>query len=326
MMQHPRVGLVCFGLAVFALMMGSAVAQSYPTKSIQLVVPWSAGGALDALARRLQPSLTEKLGQFIVIENPTGANGTVGTATVARAKPDGYTLLFTIESHVINPSLYTKLPYHALDDFEPVARIASAPMFLLANPKLPANSVADVVRLAKEKPGTLAYGSIGLGSQHHLVGARFAQQTGIQIQHVPYRGGAPALNDLVAGHVQIMFSSVTSTFPQVQSGHLKALAALWPERLPHLPDVPTTAEAGYPDFVAASWFALLAPKGTPPDVIAKLHRALGEAIGTPAAKEGLAALKLHVNFSPSPKEFSAFMRDEYERYGRIVREQNITLN
>jgi tripartite-type tricarboxylate transporter receptor subunit TctC len=315
------------GAGLVALAATHAAAQTaYPEKSVTLVVPWSAGGALDSLARRLQSSLAKALGQSIIIDNPTGANGTVGTAAVARAKTDGYTLLFTIEAHILNQTLYKNLSYHALKDFAPVAQVAIAPMTLLVNPKLPVNSVADVVRLAKEKPGSINYGSIGLGSQHHLVGVRFAQQTQIEIQHVPYRGGAPALNDLVAGHVQIMFSSVTSTFPLVQSGQLKALAALWPERLPHLPDVPTMAEAGYPGLIAASWFGMLAPKGTPPEIIAKLHAALAEAIESPEAKEGLAALKLQVNFSKSPDDFAKFLGEELERYERVVREQNLTIN
>lgn len=321
------VRLLCLAaLALACGTTGSAAQDAYPNRTIQLFVPWPPGGALDAITRIVQPGLSRQLGQSIVIDNRSGANGTVGTAVVARSQPDGHVLMATIEAHLANQSLYQNLPYNALNDFVPIARIASTPILLVAHPSFPANDVPSLVRLAKEKPKTLSFGSIGVGSQHHLVGTMFSQRAGLDLVHVPYRGGGPAINDLVAGHIPMMFLTVASVTPLMKDGRVKVLAALSRERLPDFPNVPTMAEAGFPEVEAATWFGLMAPRGTPPEVVAKIYHALDVTLQEDEVKRRLAGLGVQPSLSKSPEEFATFVKGEFEKYERIIRANNITLN
>jgi tripartite-type tricarboxylate transporter receptor subunit TctC len=318
-----RRGFLCFTLSCF--LPSIAAADDYPTKPIQVVVPWAAGGVLDSVARWLQPSLANNLGQPIVIENRSGANGTVGTAFVARSKPDGYTILMTIESHVINQSLFHNLSYNAFEDFEPIALIGGGPLLLIANKKTPWNSVAQVVEAAKEKPGSVTYASIGAGSQHHLVGLLLAQHARIELTHVPYRGGGPAMVDLIAGNVPLMILSITGVLPLLQSDEIKVLAVFAPQRIPLLPSVPTIAEAGYPGIEAAVWFGSLVPRETPLPIRVKLLAAFRAAASGADVQEHFAKLGLQTTIR-GPDEFQAIMKADFQKYDGVARTLNLDLN
>jgi tripartite-type tricarboxylate transporter receptor subunit TctC len=300
-------------------------ANEYPSKPVQLVVPWAAGGVLDSITRSLQPGMARNLGQQIVVENRSGANGTLGTAFAARAQADGYTVLMTIESHVINHALYRNLPFNPFDDFEPIALIGGGPMLLIANKDAPMNSVADIVRMAKEKPGSVSYASIGAGSQHHLVGLLLARKAGIEITHVPYRGGGPAMSDLAAGHVPLMFLSISGVLPLLQTGKVKAIAVFAPERVAQLPDVPTIAESGYPGIEAAVWFGALVPRGTPAPVRERLLAAVSEAVAMPDVQDRFAKLGLRTTLARS-EEFRRVMKLDYEKYHEVAASLNLSLN
>ena len=219
-----------------------AGADEYPSRPVQLVVPWAAGRVLDSVTRTLQPPLTQALGQPVIIENRTGANGTLGTAYAARSAADGYTVLMTIESHVINQAIYRKLPFDAFLDFEAIALIGGGPILLIANKEAPMDSVADVIRIAKEKPGSISYGSIGAGSQHHLLGLLLSRNAVVELTHIPYRGGGPAMSDLITGQIPLMFLSVSGVLPLLETGKIKALAVFAAERHPKLANVPTIGE------------------------------------------------------------------------------------
>jgi tripartite-type tricarboxylate transporter receptor subunit TctC len=281
-----RVGWLVLAVAAW-LAPWQVQAQAYPEHPVRFVVPYPPGGGTDVIARIVQGKLQAALGQNIVIDNKGGAGGSVGTDVVAKAPADGYTVLFTLNSHTVNPAIYAKLPFDTLKDFEPVGTVASLPQILVANPAFPANTVAELIALAKAKPGTLAYASVGVGSPGHLAGELFKLRTGTQMTHVPYRGGGPAVTDVMGGQVPLLWVSIPAAAQHVKSGKLKALGVSTLKRSAAFPDVPTLQEAGVADFEVDSWYAMFVPAKTPKAVIAKLNQALNTTLQDPEVREKL---------------------------------------
>jgi len=302
-----------------------ASAQAYPVRPVRVVIPLGTGGTTDVPGRIVAQRLSEALGQQFIVENKTGAGGTIGADFVAKSKPDGYTLLLTATPFVITANLYKNLPYNALTDFAPVIRVASGPYVLTVHPSLGVNSVRELIALAKAQPGKIDYVSSGNGSAQHLVGAMFAHMAAIQLSHVPYKGSSQAQQDLVAGMVKVGFLGTPIVIPHVKSGRLKALAVSTAQRSPHMPDAPTIAEAGVPGFEALVWVGLLAPAGTPPDIVAKLNSEITRLLGAPDVRQLLASSGV----DPTPttsKEFGVYLRSEYDKWGKVVRDSGAQIN
>jgi tripartite-type tricarboxylate transporter receptor subunit TctC len=299
-----------------------ALAQSWPTKPVRVVVSFAPGGVHDNLARLLQPKLTEALGQPMLIENRAGAGGNIAAEAVAKSAPDGYTFLVASEAIATNEALYGKLAYDPYKDLAPVGKLADFPMALVAYPGLAAANVRELVAMAKGKAGSISYGSAGIGSSGHLAGELFSAMAGVEMTHVPYKGGAPAAADLVAGRLQIMFLSLQLSSPQVRSGKLKALAIAGPKRASQLPDVPSTAEQGYPEFDVLLFSSMLAPAGTPAPVIGRMNAELVKALKSPDVAGKLTDMG-GLPAPSSPDEFTRILRREGERWGKLIRARNI---
>ena len=306
--------------ALPALFATLAAAQTYPTKSIRIVVPFPPGGATDMLARDVAQKLTEVWAQPVIVDNRPGAAGNIGSELVAKAAPDGYTLeMGTVGTHAINASLYAKMPYDHVKDFVPVILVASVPNVLVVNPAVPVNSVAELVAYAKANPGKLNFASSGAGTSIHLSGELFKTMAGVQMTHIPYKGSAPALQDLIGGQVQLMFDNLPPSLPQIKAGKLRALAVTSAARAPALPDVPTVAEAGLPGFEASSWFGLLAPAGTPPTIVARLNAEVAKWLATPEAKDKLS--KQGANAAGgTPEDFVKHIATETAKWAKVVKE------
>ena len=302
-----------------------AAAQSWPTKAVRVVVPLSAGGFADVPARLLAPRLSAKFGQQFYVENRPGAGGTIGSDAVAKAEPDGHTLLFTATPHVISPWLYKTMPYDALKDFAPVARLASGPYALVVNPALKVGTVAELIAAAKAQPGEIYYASSGNGSAQHLVTAMFASLAGIKLNHVPYKGSGPAMQDLVSGQVKLSFAGVPNVINHVRNGRLRILGVTTATRWPELPEVPTIAEAGVAGYDAALWLCLLAPLATPPEIVQRLLAEIGTQLQDAELQKNLRATGIAPALQ-GPQELAAFMRAEHEKWGRVVRETGATIN
>ncbi len=307
-----------------ALAFGAA-AQSYPHKPIRIVVPFGPGGFTDVAARILQKELAPALGQPIVIENKPGAGSTIGTAEIAKATPDGYTLVMISTTHVISPHLYKSMPYHPIKDFTPVMKLAEGPYVLAVHPSLPVRSVADLIALAKARPNVIDYASSGNGSAQHLVGALFVTLAGAPLSHVPYKGSSQAMNDVLGGQVKVTFAGVPNVLPNLGSGKLRALAVSTKKRYAELPDVPTIAESGVPGFDATIWLGLLAPPGTPREVVNKLNAAVTSVLSGAEARKLMATAGVDVATS-TPEEFGALLQSELDRWGKVVRETGATVN
>lgn len=320
--MHIRTTLILF----WALMSSAAAAQDYPSRPVTLIVPFAAGGSTDVIARVVAEAMRRPLGQSLVVDNRGGAGGSIGTAAIAKAAPDGYTIgMGTASTLAINPAAYKALPYDISRDLEPVGLIAQVPNVITVNPKLPAKTVAELVALAKAEPGKLTYGSAGNGSVSHLMGEQFKLSTGTDIIHVPYRGVGPALNDAVGGQIAIMFDNLPTSLPLIQDGKLRALAVSSPKRLTVLPDVPTFAELGLNDLDWMAFFGLIAPAKTPKAVIDKLNAALKDALANPQVRDTLA--KQQAQPEPgAPGDFAALIRTQYERMRRAVMAAKIEVN
>ena len=309
------------GVAAFAALASVASAQPYPAKPIRIVVPFPAGGTTDILARAVAAKLTETTGQPAVVDNRPGAGGNIGAELVAKSAPDGYTFLMgTGGTHAINPGLYAKMPYDHVKDFAPVILVAGVPNVLVVNPALPVNSVQELIAYIKANPGKVNFASSGSGTSIHLSGELFKTMTGLQLTHVPYKGSAPALQDLVGGQVQIMFDNLPSSLALIKGGKLKALAVTSAERSSALPDVPTVAEAGLPGFEASSWFGLLAPAGTPKEAIAKINGEVAKWLATPEAKEKLASQGAIAASGLTPEDFQKHIASETTKWAKVVKE------
>jgi len=299
--------------------------QGWPSRPIRMVVPLSPGGFADVPGRILASRLSALLGYNVFVENRPGAGGTIGADFVAKSAPDGYTLLFTGTPHVISAWIYKKLPYDALKDFEPVALVASGPYVLVVNPQLPVHSVRELVAAAKAQPGKIDYASSGNGSAQHLVSALFASMAGIELNHVPYKGSGPAMQDLLGGQVKVSFAGIPNVLPHVKAGRLRALAVSTPQRSPDLPDVPTAAEAGVPGYQATLWLNLAAPAGTPGDIVQRIYAETARALQDAELQQNFRSAG--VEASPmSPQELAGFMRGEYEKWGKVVRDTGATVN
>ena len=302
-----------------------AAAQTWPSKPVRMVVPLSPGGFADVPARLLAPRLSAQFGRQFYVENRPGAGGTMGTDHVAKSEADGHTLLFTATPHVISPWLYKALPYDALKDFAPVALVASGPYALVVNPQLQVGTLRELIAAAKAQPGEIDYASSGNGSAQHLVAAMFASLAGINLNHVPYKGSGPAMQDLVSGQVKVSFAGIPNVLSHVRSGRLRILAVTTAARWPDLPEVPTVAEAGVPGYEAALWLAVLAPASMPAEIVKRLHAEIGRALQDAELLQGLRAAGIAPNLK-GPQELGAFMRAEYEKWGRVVRETGATVN
>ncbi|MBD8544620.1 tripartite tricarboxylate transporter substrate binding protein [Oxalobacteraceae sp. CFBP 8755] len=311
-------------LGLLALTPMAAQAQAFPTKAITIIVPFSAGGTTDILARVLGQFISKDLGQPVIIDNRAGAGGNIGTQLVARAAPDGYTILMgTVGTHAINQSLYPKLAFDPIKDFAPLTRVALVPNLLVANPAQPFKTVKELMAYAKANPGKVTFGSSGSGTSIHLSGELFKQMAGVDIQHVAYKGSAPAVNDLLGNHIAIMFDNMPSAISHVKAGKLRPLAVTTAQRSPALPDVPTIAEAGVPGYEATSWFGLLAPAKTPAPVVARLNTSILKALADPDVKKKL----LEQGAEPAgetPAQFAAFIASETVKWGKIVKQSGAT--
>ncbi len=309
--------------AVLALMLATAgaSAQGYPTKPIRLVVPYPAGGPLDIMARAIGQKLTEAWKQPVVVDNRAGAGGNIGADFVAKSAPDGYTLLMgAVATHAINPSLYSKIPYDPVKDFAPVALVAQVPNILVVNPAVPAKTVRELIALARAQPGTLNFGSGSTGSTGHLAGELFNTMAGVKMVHIPYKGAAPATADLLGGQVQLMFDNLASALPNVKAGKLRALAVTTLARSPAIPELPTIAESGLPGFDLTTWFGLLVPAGTPPEIVARLNAEIVRALDAKDMRERLEKMGAEPLSNNTPERFAAFIRSEAAKYARVVKD------
>jgi tripartite-type tricarboxylate transporter receptor subunit TctC len=304
--------------ALGTLTIAASAQAAYPDKPVNIVVGFSAGGTTDVVARIMAKELTQELGQTFVVENKPGAGSNIATDYVRRAKPDGYTLLFVAVTSAINQTLYRNVKFDLTKDFDAVALGAKVPNILVVNPGVPVNSVQELVEYGKANPGVLAFASSGSGTSIHMAGELFKMRTGLDVLHVPYKGSAPAVTDLIGGQVQFMFDNMPASWPHVKGGKLKALAVTTAHRSPSAPDLPTMQELGFENFDVSSWFGLIAPAGTPREVIEKLNAAMVKAQDNPEVKkafEGLGA----VGEKTTPEEFAAFIKSEVESWAPVVK-------
>jgi len=320
---HRRRSTLAVGLALGALMLSPLAAQAqgaYPSKPITIIVPFSAGGTTDILARVIGQGLSRDLGQPVVVDNRAGAGGNIGAQAVARAAPDGYTLVMgTVGTHAINASLYAKMPFDPVKDFAPISRVALVPNLLVAHPAQPYKNVKELIAYAKANPGKVTVANSGVGTSIHLSAELFKHMAGVDIQNVAYRGSAPALNDLIGGHTAVMFDNMPSAIGYVRAGKLRPLAVTTANRSAALPDVPTVAESGVPGFEATSWFGLLAPAKTPAPVIARLNASIQKVLADPEVKKKL----LEQGAEPlgeTPQQFAGFIASESAKWGKVVKQ------
>ncbi len=308
-------------LSAFLLLAGAAVAhaQPWPSKPVRLVVPYSPGAGTDAISRILAQKVGDALGQQVVVDNRPGAGGSIGTDIVAKSPADGYTLLFVPTSHAINANLYARLAYDTLKDFATVSVVASLPVVLAVASQVPAKSVKDLVALAKGKPGQMTMASSGNGSVFHLTGEMFKGAAGVNIIHVPFKGGAPAVTALVGGQVDMAFETSVTLVPHIRSGKLTPLAVASAKRIAILPDVPTLAEAGYPGILSENWYGLYAPAGTPKEVISRLYTELDRAIHSPDVREKLSQQGAEIR-ETTPEQGTAFLQAEMAKWAKVIRD------
>ncbi|MDB5838241.1 MAG: hypothetical protein JWQ23_193 [Herminiimonas sp.] len=317
-----RAVLVAGVLSVFAQ---TAFAQAYPTKPIRLIVPFAPGGFTDVVARVVGQKLSGSLGQPIVVENKPGAGSTIGTDFVAKAAPDGYTLVMVSSTHVISPWLYKSIPYDPIKSFTMISKLADSPYVLMVNSKVPARDVKEFIALAKSKPDNIHYASSGNGSAQHLIGGLFMSMTGTKLMHVPYKGSGMASQDLMAGVVESTFAGVPNALSAIQSGRARALAVTSAKRSPQLPDVPTLQEAGVPGYDATVWLALMAPAGTPKDIVNRLNTELAKLLTAPDVRKTLSDSGVELSLS-TPEAMQEYMVQERERWGKVVKEAGIRID
>jgi tripartite-type tricarboxylate transporter receptor subunit TctC len=315
---NSALRFICFlGLALAATL---AAAQGYPSKSIRLLVPFPPGGTSDLVARAIAPKLGELLGQQIIIDYKAGAGGSIGTAEVARAAPDGYTLLIVWDTHTVNHHIY-KVQYDFFKSLDPISLLVQGPVMLVANPGFPPSTMKELIDYAKANPDKVTYGSAGTGSSNHLAGLLFSQITGVRMLHIPYKGGGPLITDILGGHVNIVFGTVPPIEQYLRSGRLKPIAVLSKSRIPQFPDVPAANET-VPGLEAKTWIGLLAPAGTPKENVARVNQEIARTLADPQVKERLASRGFQIVGS-SPESFAAFLRQESDLAGRLVRDAGI---
>jgi len=310
--------LVALGIATFALC-AVAQAQDYPSRPIRVVVPFSAGGAVDGPMRIIAEAMSKSLGVGVIVDNKPGAGATIGTDVVAKSSPDGYTLLLASQTNVISATLYPKLPYDPMEDFVPISLVGREPGVLVVNPSLPVKTFQEFVAYVKERPGKVDYGSSGNGSGQHLFMALLASSLSLKMNHVPYRGSGQATTDLISGQVQASIPGTAGMVGHIRAGKLRALAVTGARRSPQLPDVPTLAESGVPGFEAYVWMGLMAPKGTPPPIVDKLHREVLRALGNDDVKKYMENAGIEIVGS-TPAEFGSYFRADKERWAKVIKE------
>jgi tripartite-type tricarboxylate transporter receptor subunit TctC len=310
------------GAAALPVFARSASAQSYPSRPVRVIVPFAPGGPTDVCARLIAQKLSEQLGSQFYVENVTGAGGNIGTGQAARATADGYTILITVNNYLINPTLYAKVPYDAIKDFEAVTLAAVFPSALLVHPSLPANNVKELIELIKQSPGKYSFASPGFGTPSHLLGEQFRVVLGLDLVHVPYGGSGPVITSVIAGHTLIGFAALSAAVPYVKDGTLRALAVLSKNRSQAVPDLPTIAEAGYPELDADPWIGVLVPTGTPKEIIAVLHREIVKIVTRPDIKERISTLGFDA-VGTSPEEFTVQIKLESEKWAKVIRAAKI---
>jgi tripartite-type tricarboxylate transporter receptor subunit TctC len=323
-MMKKMLVAVCLGWGI-VLAATVIYAQPYPNKAIRFVVPFPPGGGTDIVARTVTTKLSEALGVPVVVDNRGGAGGTIGTELVARAAPDGYTLVLVSGSHVINPSIYQKLPYDSLRDFSPITLLVSAPGVLVVNPLVPAKNVQELIQLAKSKPGQLNYASAGSGTPPHLAAELFKAMAGVDIIHVPYKGNAQALTDVLGGYVSLTFPTMPSALPHVKNGKLRALGVTSAQRSRSAPEIPTIAESGVPGYEASSWYGVLAPASTPPAIVNKLHDAILNLLQLQDVKERLFGQGLEPS-GETPEQFTKRIEREIQKWSKVVKATDARVN
>ena len=302
---------------------GVASAQdAFPSKPVHLLVPFPPGGAVDIVGRTLGDELSKRWGQSVIIENRPGAGGTIASQAAAKAPPDGYTLIIVATGHALNPHLYAKLPYDPFNDFTPLSLIGTSPNMPLVRSDSPIKTLADLLALARERPGQLSYGHAGNGTSSHLAGELINYMTKVNIAAIPYKGGAPALNDLIGGHIPVSINNIPESIAQIRAGTVRPLGVTTARRSPVLPDVPTIAEAGIPGYDTGVWWGLVGPAGLPPLVKARLAKDCAEAVNAPVVKERLLGLGA-APIGSSPEDFAALIRAEYEKWGPIIKAAGI---
>ena len=315
--------VIC-ALVVLLGISGVTAAQDYPTKQIRILVPFPAGGVVDFVARQIGQKMASAMGQPVIVENRVGAGGTIATDAAAKSAPDGYTLLVVFDNHAVNPHVYKNLRYDTLKDLAPVSLVAQIPLAFMSYRNFQANSIADLVRIAKEKPGALSYGSPGPGTSGHLAVEQFKLLAGVDMLHVPYRGGAPLLTALLGEQVQLGVAAPSAFVSNIKEGKLKALAVTGQKRSPTLPDVPTMIEAGYPALTSGAWIGLVVPAGTPDPVIARLNREANKAVKDPGFNETFAAQMIEP-IGTMPAEFGKFLRTEHDKWGKVIKDAKLNL-
>ena len=321
-----RTLLTSLAMATAGALPLAAAAQDYPTKPVTIVVPFSAGGTTDILARIVGQGLTTELGQSFVVDNRAGAGGNIGASLAAKAPADGYTLFMgTVGTHAINQALYKKMPFDPVKDFAPLSRVATVPNLLVAHPSQPYKTVKELIAYAKANPGKVTYGSPGSGASPHVSGDLFKSMTGTDLLHVPYKGSAPAMTDLLGGQISIMFDNMPSAIQHVRSGKLRPIAVTTAKRSPELPDVPTIAEAGVPGYEAMSWFGMFAPAATPQPLLDKLNAALVKVLNQPDVKKKIAEQGGDV-VAETPAQFAAFIKSETAKWGKVVKDSGATVD
>lgn len=321
MRRQLLVGALALALGLAA---SASHAAGYPERPVRIVVPTTQGGGADYIARSIAAELSERWGQSVFVENRPGANGVIGVEAVARAAPDGYTLLMTFTDHFVNPSLHASLPFDMIRDFAPVTFIGSLPFVLATHPAVPAKSVQELIAVARSKPGYLNFGSAGTGGSLHLAGELFKMMADVDMTHVPYKGTSAAMPDLISGQLHLIFTSAISAKPHADAGRLRLLAVTSPKRAEDLPDLPTVAESGVPNFDVGIWYGMLAPAKTPQDVLAKLNSEIGSIVR--ADKFRAAMAKQGVTVAPgTPAQFAQFYTAEIEKWAKVVKEGNIRL-
>lgn len=319
------LGLATASLAAALLPLASLQAQDYPNRPVRIVVPYAPGGSVDAIARTLAQELVQRLGQPVVVENRTGAGSNVGSTFVAKSPPDGYTLLLTSPGNAINPTLFKQMPYDIKTELTQVAVVGRAPGILLVNPAFPANSVKELVEMAKKAPGTLNFGSGGPGSSEHLAGEMFKATAGINITHIPYKGGSSVINDILAGHVQIFFTNQANVIGQIKANTIKVLGVAARERSTLLPNVPTFAEQGYPEQQVSVWWGIAAPANTPVAVLERLNKEILAAGASSSMRQRLSEMGAE-SLTMTRAQANAFIDDEIVRWGKAVKSSNAQVN
>ena len=324
MQRHFRIALLAGTVVVGALGSAAAIGQSYPTKPIRLIIGYEPGGGADNVARLLAATASDILGQQIVVDNRSGANGVVAAELVAKSPRDGYTIHVVTSSHVTNPAVYPKLGYDTVKDFTAVSELAEAPLVMVVHPAMKVSSVAEFIEVAKAKPESLNYASAGLGNMTQVAAELFSLMAGIKMTHVPYKGSGPAIIDLIAGRITVYFPPIPSALPHIQSGKLKALAVTGGKRSKTAPALPTIAESGVPGYEAGSWYGLIVPAGTPMNIVNTLHAASAKALQVPVLQDRMKAQGLAAVGS-SPAEFNVKIKRDIEKWRRVFKEANIVM-